>query len=409
MRIGRFCISLVLLLIVCAGAYAKEELTEIRVDFRVNSVDIERNYGNNAQQLTDIVAFLRKIQRDNSLNVFEVTFRGSASPEGSYQLNRKLASGRLAALESFVRREIEIPDSIIKRDDRYISWEYLKEQVAQSDLPQKQAVLDIINREPALVPYLNDAEIDHRILELQALEEGEVWRQLFDRYFVHMRNASGVSIAYRIDSSRIEYVATPRKLGVESALDTRSMAMRQPVLVPKVLPRHLHVKTNALGWGLLISNIAVEVDLADHWSVNLPVYYSALNYFTPTIKFRTLATQPEVRYWPNEYRLGFFAGAHFGYAQYNIAVNGDMRYQDHDGEAPALGGGISAGYRMPISKDYRWFMEFSLGAGVYDLYYDTFYNVHNGQLIDTHRKTYWGIDNAAINISYRFNLKRRYK
>ena len=48
---------------------------------------------------------------------------------------------------------------------------------------------------------------------------------------------------------------------------------------------------------MLISNIAVEVDINKYWSVTLPVYYSALNYFTRTRKLRTLAFQPEVRWW----------------------------------------------------------------------------------------------------------------
>ena len=171
----------------------------------------------------------------------------------------------------------------------------------------------------------------------------------------------------------------------------------------------LYVKTNAIGWGLAISNVSAEVDLAKHWSFAVPVYYSALNYFTSTIKFRTLAVQPEFRYWFNENNQKFFIGAHFGYAQYNIAVDGDYRYQDHGGKSPALGGGLSVGYRMPISKNDKWHIEFTLGAGVYGLHYDKFYNVNNGKLIETYRKTYWGIDNAAVNISYRFDLKKRKK
>ena len=114
-----------------------------------------------------------------------------------------------------------------------------------------------------------------------------------------------------------------------------------------------------------------------------------------------------MRYWFNESNQKFFVGAHFGYAQYNIAIDGDYRYQDHNGTSPALGGGISVGYRMPISKNNKWHIEFTLGAGVYGLHYDKFYNVHNGKLVDTYRKTYWGIDNAAISISYRFDLNKR--
>lgn len=172
----------------------------------------------------------------------------------------------------------------------------------------------------------------------------------------------------------------------------------------------IHIKTNALGWGLGIANVATEVDLSNHWSFTLPIYYSAWDYFTSTIKFRTFAIQPELRYWLSENNNGFFAGLHFGMAYYNIAVNGDYRYQDQGRETPALGGGISVGYRMPISKDNRWRIEFSLGAGAYSLHYDKFHNTpdtKDGLLLESVKQTYWGIDQAAVSFSYTFDLNKK--
>ena len=40
---------------------------------------------------------------------------------------------------------------------------------------------------------------------------------------------------------------------------------------------HLHLKTNALGWGLATANVAVEVELGKHWSFTFPDYYSTWN------------------------------------------------------------------------------------------------------------------------------------
>jgi hypothetical protein len=170
----------------------------------------------------------------------------------------------------------------------------------------------------------------------------------------------------------------------------------------------LSLKTNLIGLGLGISNIGIEADLAKHWSLAIPIYYSAWNYFSPTIKFRTLGVQPEVRYWFKENNTGLFLGAHLGVASYNIATDGLTRFQDHNGKSPAWGGGISVGYRMPLSKKHpNWKVEFTVGAGAYALYYDKFYNLEDGRLFDSRRRTYFGVDNAAINISYRFNLNKR--
>ena len=185
----------------------------------------------------------------------------------------------------------------------------------------------------------------------------------------------------------------------------------QPEAEPVGWIRQLHVKTNALGLGLAIANVAVEVDICKHLSFTLPVYYSAWDYFKPTIKFRTLGTQPEFRYWFHPDNEGWFLGAHFGIAYYNIAWNGDYRYHSHNRKTPAMGGGLAAGYRTHLSKNKRWKMEFSLGGGVYQLEYDKFHNTpvtKDGLMVESSvKKTYWGLDQAAISLSYTFNLKKK--
>ncbi|MGM9759024.1 MAG: DUF3575 domain-containing protein [Parabacteroides sp.] len=174
--------------------------------------------------------------------------------------------------------------------------------------------------------------------------------------------------------------------------------------------RKLHIKTNAIGLGMAIANMAAEIDLAKHWSFTLPVYYCTWDYFKSTIKFRVFSAYPEFRYWLSKYNEGLFTGAHFGLAFYNFAFNGDYRYQRHNRDIPAMGGGVSIGYRMPISKNNRWLMECSLGAGVYPLHYDKFRNTPNtkdGFLIESIKKTYWGIDQVAVSFSYMFDLKKK--
>ena len=175
--------------------------------------------------------------------------------------------------------------------------------------------------------------------------------------------------------------------------------------------RQFHVKTNALGLGLGIANVAVEVDLGKHWSFTLPIYYSAWDYFKTTTKFRTLAVQPEFRYWFMSENEGWFLGAHYGLAYYNLAFDGDYRYQDHNRETPTMGGGVAIGYRTHLSNNKRWKLEFAVGGGVYPLRYDKFHNTpdtRKGLMVasDIH-KTYWGIDQAAMSLTYTFDLKKK--
>lgn len=173
--------------------------------------------------------------------------------------------------------------------------------------------------------------------------------------------------------------------------------------------RHWYLKTNTIGWGLLIANLAGEMDWGKHWSFVLPVYYSACNYFTSEVKFRTLTLQPELRYWFRNNHTGWYTGAHLGASWFNLAAGGDYRYQDHNRCTPALGGGLNGGYRMPMSKNGRWWLEFSLGAGVYQVDYDKFQNRKNGAWIANGKKVAFAVDQVAVSVAYRFDKKKKEK
>ena len=417
MRIKKYYITFIVLLFCVGFTYAQEKRTEICVDFRVNSTVIDSAYSNNAVRMQEIIDFLRAIRQDSTINIVEISFCGVASPEGSDQLNRRLARGRLEALEKLVRKEVDIPDSLITRNDSYIPWDYLKSQIEDSGLIRKDEVIAILEEESLLVDYHHpNTHIDNRIVKLRALDGGKVWQQMHKLFFERMRNACAVFVTYKKELPPVQepvivsdtVVVEPPVEVVETVPDTAAIV---DVVIPEIeeWSRKLHLKTNAIGLGMGIANVAAEIDLAKHWSFTLPVYYSAWDYFKSTIKFRTFAVQPEFRYWLSDDNDGFFAGAHFGLAYYNFAFDGDYRYQDHNRETPAIGGGVSIGYRMPISKNNRWRVEFSLGAGVYSRHYDKFHNTprtKDGLMIESIKKTYWGIDQAAVSFSYSFDLKK---
>lgn len=171
-----------------------------------------------------------------------------------------------------------------------------------------------------------------------------------------------------------------------------------------VWSRHsVYVKTNALAWACAITNVEVELRLAMHWSVNMPVQYSAWNYGTSRRKFRTLSFFPGARYWLSPDNNGVFFGAHFGIAQYNVATKIRDRIQDHNGHNPALGGGLSVGYRLPLKKNDHWNFEINAGAGIYALYFDRFHNEKNGLRTSTERRTFWGLDQLSLSVAYRFD------
>jgi hypothetical protein len=385
---------------------------EMHVRYVVAKAKLERNYMNNAPVLDRIVEWAEEIQKDTMVNILSVEFCGAVSPEGSVQFNHWLSLARLNTLEKYVRKRVNIPEELIVRSDHYIAWDELKTMVLESDLPNKDEIMEVLNSENTSTGN----NLDSRIAALKALDGGKTWRIIFNRYFIHMRNAYMVIVTEK--SEKFYQQRWRNMIPVMPGLSTVAKFQNGPEkLLPMVATtastlvdtRYMYVKTNLVGLGLLMGNLGVEFDLGRYMSLSIPVYYSALDYFRPTVKFRTFAVQPELRVWPKSNEDGLFIGAHAGFAYYNFAFGGEWRYQDHDGTSPTLGGGLSLGYRLPISRNKNWKLEFSVGGGIYPLYYDVFHNLENvkdGQLYDTRSKTYIGLDNVNIGISYRIPMKK---
>lgn len=171
--------------------------------------------------------------------------------------------------------------------------------------------------------------------------------------------------------------------------------------------RGLYVKTNAPSWFALVPNIAVEADVAPRLSFNLPFYYSGWDFFRSDVKLRNLTLMPEIRVWADPANTHLFVNAHFGLAWYNLAFGGSHRYQDHDRRSPAVGGGLGIGYRFSFCRNPRWQMEAAIGCGLYRLDYDIWQNRDNGLLEGRRKRTFFGIDQAALSFSYNFGKARK--
>ena len=181
--------------------------------------------------------------------------------------------------------------------------------------------------------------------------------------------------------------------------DTRK---QQPVRVVPETPasRYIAVKTNLAAWAGTIVNIAADVQVGRHISVELPVLWCPW-YASGEHAVKTFTIQPEGRWWLSHPGEGHFFGVHAHMGWYSVKWKRD-RYQDTG--RPMLGAGISYGYLLPFNA--HWAGEFTLGAGYANTRYDTYYNIDNGARIDTRTKNYWGITRVGISVVYRFYLKK---
>lgn len=159
------------------------------------------------------------------------------------------------------------------------------------------------------------------------------------------------------------------------------------------------IGTNLLYDLATVPNLHFETGLAGRFAVNVSAAFSPWD-IKPTLKLRTLLVQPEVRYYLSEDFNGHYFGVEVHLGWYDVALDGNTRYQDRDGDTPLLGAGVSYGYVVPLSG--RWGMDFHVSAGYTRLDYDCFYNVKDGAWFTRDRRGYWGPTSAGISVFYKF-------
>ena len=405
-----------MLLLCCSGSsFGQLTVEQMEVYFRQGRSAWDSGFMDNGAHLDAFVSRIKQIQQDSaSYQIQRIQCIATCSPDGSIPFNERLAQRRSASISRVLHKHLNFNDSVVQCNAITEDWEGLLEYVeADPQVPSREEVITLLQEmHDCASQGLSSANNCKR--RLQRLDGGRPWQYMYKHFFPKLRRFTlHIYVGTRapellITEDDLVEIEVPDSLFDVPEEIIPYMPSTRPASASETFeeytPRGLYVKSNAIGWAMLIGNVAVEWQFADDWSATLPVYYSALNYFTSDIKFRTLCFQPEVRYWIPALK-GFFAGAHFGLAWFNYAKGGDYRYQDHFRHTPMMGGGLSAGYRKPISKNGRWHLEFSLGAGVYKLHYDIFHNEPNGKLIETKKRTFFGLDNAAVTLAYKFNLK----
>lgn len=386
--------------------------SSLEIAFPINSHTIDRGFGSNAavlDSLERLIADTRGSSAQHELR--EIHLYGMASPDGRLTANLRLAKQRISATYGYINANYGVADSLIILHEATVPWQEFRDILAGLG-------------DPRLLPIASKGSDDSwldsgiRMDRLKALDGGAVWRRLAREVFPRLRRSAVINIILEKRPGRVspeetaqeaeEEIEIEEEVILPTATETIPEPEPEPELTESSCRRSWHVSTSALGWALGMINVMGEYDFGCHWSVGLSVYYSGWNYARATRKFRTFLFRPEVRYWFDAGHRGFFVDAHVQMAAYNFALPGwDYRIQDAKGHHPALGGGIGAGYRLPLDRHGRWAAEAALGIGVYHLEYDRFVNEQNGAHVDRRERTFFGIDNVALSVVYNFNAFAR--
>ncbi len=393
-------------LFVAAMASAQTACDSVKVYFRQGKTEFDPHFEGNGRRFTDFSNKARARQRDTTVNISRIIVHANASPEGSAEVNERIAYSRAQNIAEYLSLTLRFDPSHFEVHYDDLDWALFEKLVREDPyVPMRRELLRLIE------------ERDLRRIKVVRFQR--TWDYLLENVFPEMRSTVVV----------FEYETMAPLPVIEQA----PVAAPAPEVVPEpvvtVLPPPLpdddeldveydfsekwpwscYIKTNLLPWALLDMNLAVEFEMGRHLSFSLPFYYSAADWFSVQNKFRVMGVQPELRFWFRDNFSGPFLAAHGTFGYYNIAVqNSQFRIQDRDGKTPAYGGGFNFGWKFRLDRNRadRWGLELSVGGGYLNLDYDLFYNVQNGRYSASEKRDYFGLDHASIALTYRIGKKR---
>ena len=358
-------------------------------------------YEGNARRLQEFTNKAKALQRSTDLVIDRVVVESHASPEGSYEVNERLAYSRGQNILAYLRENFRFDENQYEVSFKDMDWA-LFERLVRDDpyVPKRRELLPLIeNRD---------------LTRIKVVRFQHAWDYMLENIFPEMRTTV-VYFEYKGAPAEPEpvVVVTPPEPEVEPVEEVKPVVLPPlpdddeefvPLDLSEKRPWSMYIKTNFLPWVLLDANLALEFEMGRHASFSIPVYYIAADWFRPRNKFRVIGTQPELRLWFRDDFSGPFFAAHGTVGFYNIALeSGQYRIQDRDARTPAYGGGLNFGWKFRLDRRHadRWGLEISVGGGYLHLDYDLFYNVENGRYSTSKVQDYFGPDHAALTLTYR--------
>lgn len=358
-------------LIGCFYSFGQEIRKEVCVEFPIGRSMLDASYGDNAARLSELELFLSNVMNDESLELLEISLCGSASPDGGFNVNRRLALERSVALENYVREHVTISDDIISRCEGFIAWERLTELVENSDMPHKAEAVDVLRNVPESTYDDNGVLVDSRKKHLMELQYGRTWNYMYRYFFGEIRNASVILVTV-IQKPEVKQELQEEK--TEALPPTDELVADEPetiMPIPEVItPFYMALKSNMLYDLLAVPNVGAEFYLGKNWSVGGNWMYGWWDKDSKHRYWRIYGGDLSVRKWfgeaANEKPL---TGHHLGVYGQIFTYDFEFGGKGYMGGKP--GGtlwdkmnyamGVEYGYSLPIAR--RLNVDFNIGVG----------------------------------------------
>lgn len=359
------------MLLGCFQLFGQESRKEVSVGFRVGYAVLDTGYADNGTRLADLVQYLERVMTDDQLELVEVSFCGSASPEGSFAANRSLAERRRMALERYVRERVLLPDSIVTYpNEGFIAWNRLAELVEQSDMPYKEEAVDVLRNEPEFTYNDKGVLVDSRKKHLMELRWGRSWNYMYRHFFSDLRNASMVLVTVRPKPMEPVAEVPEEKVPAEVPAVVQPVDSVAQLPVEEKKPFYMAVKSNLLYDVQAVPNVGVEFYLGDNWSVVGQWMYGWWSKNSSHRYWRIYGGDLAIRKWfGKEAEEKPLTGHHLGIYGQAFTYDFEWHGKGYMGGRPGgtlwdklnYAAGVEYGYSLPIAR--RLNLDFTIGLG----------------------------------------------
>ncbi len=350
----------------------RRRLGSAYLNFPSGSTKILPDFGNNQNELDKICDAINKTKSDKSAILNHISLKGYASPEGSYASNERLARGRSYALRQYIIDHCGLSDSIVSADYEAEDWVGLRRYVESSSLPEKDALLTVIDR---------DGDPDRKLKQI-ATRYPKAYRFLADSIFPLLRHtdyridfletfneADTVVVLQQQPQPQQQSIVTTTVTQVSKPAETIKAADDwNPVRTSRTFEAYrplLAVKTNLLYDVLVAPNIELETMLgrSARWSIMAEYCNPWWRWSKLDHSYEIQEGGLEVRYWfsPRCYKSRPWLSGHF-FGVYGAVAKYDMEYDQTGDQGDVFSAGLSYGYSWPIAS--HWNLEFNIAAGV---------------------------------------------
>lgn len=305
---------------------ARDSLQQIVVDsttihFQQSKYNLDLGLDGNGEKLKAMLEHLQDLtDKDSTYILSTVRVIGSASPEGSVQINRALSEKRAQDIFDYFAQRVSLPETITDFEFMGRNWRGLYTMVANDkDVPYRDDVLELL-KEAERDNELSANESNQLLAQLKALKGGKPYAYMYSHLFPALRY-SYLFVEFERWRRPVARKVINTKEGVLRELTTNlTPAPTQPIVIPapvKKKPFYMTLGTNMLYDLAAVPNITADIYVGKNISVYADWMYAWWDKDRTHRYWRTYGGNIGARWWFGKkahekpltgHHLGVYAG-----------------------------------------------------------------------------------------------------